>query len=61
MAEERTISSGFVYNKETKKVVESFIEDVTVATPDYNEFFYGTKEEAIAFGIIFEEEILENE
>ena len=51
-----TISHGFVYNLETMKWVETFIADVTVATPDYHGFFYGTKEEAIAFGIIFPEE-----
>lgn len=56
-----TISHGFVYNPNTMEVVSDFIGGVVVSTPDYNEFFYGTKDEAIAFGIIFEEEILENE
>lgn len=63
MAEVRTTESGFVYNPETMKWVETFIADVTVSTPDYHEFFYGTREEAEAFGIIFpapQEENLNN-
>ena len=53
---DRTPNSGFVYDPVTMEAKSDFIEDVVVSTPNENEFFYGTKEDAIAFGLIFKNE-----
>jgi hypothetical protein len=47
-------SNGFVYNKETKVVITDFQKGNHIFTTE--KIFYGSKEEALEFGLIFKEQ-----
>jgi hypothetical protein len=47
-------SNGFVYNKETKIVITDFQKGNHIFTTE--KIFFGTKEQAIAFGLKFKEQ-----
>ena len=48
--------NGFLYHKETKIVVAGFLKNDDIYKALSFEFFYGTKQEAIEFGLIFNED-----
>jgi hypothetical protein len=45
--------NGFIYIISTKEVVVRFNEGNILHIPNTNDLFYGTKQEAIEFGLIF--------
>ena len=47
---------GFLYEIESKEVVTEVFTGNKVLYPETNAIFSGTKEDAIAFGLIFKEE-----
>ena len=48
--------NGFLYKKNTKEIITEIFIGNNIAVPDIIEIFYGSKEEAIEFGLIFNEE-----
>jgi hypothetical protein len=48
--------NGFIYSKITKEIVVKFNKGNNLYIPEFNDIFYGTKEEAIDFGLIFKNE-----
>ena len=52
----RAEQNGFIYSKITKEIVVKFNKGNNLYIPEFNDIFYGTKEEAIDFGLIFKNE-----
>jgi hypothetical protein len=52
----RAEQNGFIYLIATKEVAVRFSKGNTLHIPNTNDIFYGTKEEAIDFGLIFKNE-----
>ena len=49
----KATSNGFIYNKESKEVLTEVFAGDGMAIPNTHDVFYGTKEQAIEFGLIF--------
>jgi hypothetical protein len=52
----RAEQNGFIYLIATKEVAVRFNQGNNLYIPNTNDIFYGTKEEAIDFGLIFKNE-----
>lgn len=48
--------NGFLYKKENKEVITEIFIGNNIAVPEIVGIFYGTKTDAIEFGLIFNEE-----
>ena len=53
----RAEQNGFIYSKTIKEVVVRFSKGNNLYIPNTNDIFYGTKDEAIKFGLIFLDDI----
>ena len=49
----KATSNGFIYKIENKEVLTEVFEGDGMAIPNTHDVFYGTKEQAIEFGLIF--------
>ena len=49
----KATSNGFIYNKESKEVLTEVFEGDGMAIPITHNIFYGTKSEAVVFGLVF--------
>jgi hypothetical protein len=56
----KATNDGFVYNEQKEVVAEIFKGD-GVAIPVTHAIFYGTKQEALDYGLIFQEDLQPNE
>ena len=51
------LENGFIYIKESKQVVASFNQGEHQYFGALHDIFYGTKDEGIVFGLIFNEKL----
>ena len=49
----KATSNGFIYNKESKEVLTEVFTGDGMALPITHDVFYGTKSEAVVFGLVF--------